>query len=107
MILIEYIDVDLLNEEKLLLQKECTENAAELRQVRPIADFVKKLEMDLALTEKVNNSNVDLSKSNISLSNLLWTKLPSLSSILPNLQAHLQNLLEQVINTISFLFLIP
>lgn len=91
--MLEHIDIDLLNEEKLVLQKSERENLMELNQLRPIADFVKKLEMDISLTEKVDNKHT---KSNVSKSHLLWTRLPSLKSVLPNLQGHIQNLLGQV-----------
>lgn len=94
--MLEHIDIDLLNEEKLVLQKLERENLMELNNLRPIADFVKKLEMDISLTEKVDNKH---SKSNVSKSHLLWTRLSSLKSVLPNLQGHIQNLLGQVQQT--------
>lgn len=80
----------------LVLQKERSEILSELYQIRPIVDLVKKLESDLTFSEKVNSS-ANLSNSSVSRSHLLWTKLPSLAVILPNLQAHMHNLLEQVL----------
>lgn len=91
--MLEHIDIDLLNEEKLVLQKAERENLMELNQLRPTIELIRKLEMDISLTEKVDNKH---SKSNVSKSHLLWTKLPSLKSVLPNLQGHIQNLLGQV-----------
>lgn len=63
------------------------------KEIRPIVDLIKKLENDLSLSAVPPNFNIS---NEISNDNRLWTSLPLLITVLPNLYSHIQNLLEQV-----------